>query len=182
MAFLLAPLILSLASWLAAAEWWDLAGMRALLGEEAQSGRLLGYDRGPNPRDPAYAFLAADLKSGRRYLVLLKRPKVLVTYDSAVIKLSPRIPSQPISSMDLTGVRIEDRVILFNTEPTMTRSTFFESEGRGTLKYLVVGLVPGTWEIWRNGFLEDPEGVVNKESGVLYFEGPPGNYYVKRLY
>jgi len=169
-----------------AADWWDLAGMKALLGDDAPSSRLLGYDRGPNPRDPDYSFLAANTKSGRRYLVLVKQPKVLITFagneETHSIKLNPPVPYKPVSSIDLAGVRFEHYVILFHTETTMARSTFFGVEAGGTLKYLVVGLVPGTWEIWRNGFLEDPEGVVNKESGILYFEGPPGNYYLKRLY
>lgn len=183
-----AALILLFLSSLAAADWWDRDSMKALLGGEGRSGKLIGYERGPNPKDPDYAFLASDLPGGRRYLVSLRRPKVLVTFDltpsssTHAVKWSPPIPAKAISSMHLAGVRLAGHIILFHTGTTMTRSIFFEVEGGDTLQYVIVGLFPGTWEIWRNGFLEDPEGVVNRESGVLYFEGPPGNYYLKRLY
>jgi len=87
-----------------------------------------------------------------------------------------------IWSLDLAGVRIGDRAVLFHTGAAMARSSvYFDLEGPAKLQYLVTGLAPGTWEIWWNGWLEDPQGGVEPEAGTLYFEGPPGSYYLRRL-
>jgi hypothetical protein len=86
-----------------------------------------------------------------------------------------------VSSLELAGLRLADRVALFYTELTMARSAVsFRVEGTETLKYLVTGLAPGDWDIWWNGWLEDPQGFVEPRTGVLYFQGPAGSYFLRR--
>lgn len=88
----------------------------------------------------------------------------------------------PISSIDMAGVRIRDRVVVFYTESTSAGSAVsFDVPGTGNVKHLVAGLAPGTWEIWRNGWLEDPQGVVEPQAGALYFEAPAGSYFFRKL-
>ena len=57
----------------------------------------------------------------------------------------------------------------------------FDLEAPGRLGFLVTGLASGSWEIWWNGWLEDPQGSVEPSSGALYFEGEAGSYFLKRL-
>jgi len=91
------------------------------------------------------------------------------------------MPVEEVSSLELAGVRLADRVALFHAETTTARSAVsFRVEGTETLKYLVTGLAPGDWEIWWNGWLEDPQGFVEPRSGALYFEGPAGSYFLRR--
>ena len=91
------------------------------------------------------------------------------------------MPVEEFSSLELAGVRLADRVALFHAETTTARSAVsFRVEGTETLKYLVTGLAPGDWEIWWNGWLEDPQGFVEPRSGALYFEGPAGSYFLRR--
>jgi hypothetical protein len=93
----------------------------------------------------------------------------------------PLMPVEEVSSLELAGVRLADRVELFHAEATTARSAVsFRVEGTEILKYLVTGLAPGDWEIWWNGWLEDPQGFVEPPSGALYFEGPAGSYFLRR--
>ncbi len=88
---------------------------------------------------------------------------------------------RPVDSLDLAGVRLADRAVLFHLEPVSALSAVsFSVEGTGTLKYLAGGLAPGMWDIWRNGWLEETMGGVNPRSGALYFEARPGSYFLRR--
>jgi len=49
------------------------------------------------------------------------------------------------------------------------------------MKFLIIGLAPGAWEIWRAGMRELEDGAVAPESGVLYFEGKPGSYFLRAI-
>jgi Heparinase II C-terminal domain len=87
-----------------------------------------------------------------------------------------------IDSSDLAGLRIADRVILFNTETRMANSAVsFDVAGPPALKFLITGLAPGAWEVWRGGYLEIPDTTVEKESGTLDFESKPGSYFLRHL-
>ena len=91
-------------------------------------------------------------------------------------------PLAQIDSMDLAGVRIGNQVVAFNIETRMARSAVsFDVDGPAALKFLVTGLAPGEWEIWFAGMLEIPDAEVKPEAGVLYFEGRPGGYFLRRL-
>jgi hypothetical protein len=236
--------------------WWELESLRALLGSEARFSKALGYDFGPDPRRPEYAFLATDVteayggrvRDAKRSLVFLNLGAqgiagALVTFDLVIAadaaqrvewliqdlekpefrgspfsgdlrlgerkwKLESRtlsakrtsaetlflnllqfvdpgaatpLPAGEVSSVELAGVRLADRVVLFHADTTSARGAVsFSVTGGGTLKYLVTGLAPGTWEVWWNGWLEDPQGFVDPKAGALYFEGPAGSYFLRR--
>lgn len=88
---------------------------------------------------------------------------------------------QPLSSAELAGVRLAGRVVMFHVEPSSARSAVsFAAEGAPALKCLVGGLAPGMWEIWRNGWLEEPMAGVAPRSGALYFESRAGSYFLRR--
>lgn len=224
--------------------WWELESLRALLGSEARFSKALGYDFGPDPRRPEYAFLATDVteayggrvRDAKRSFVFLNLgaqgiAAALVTFDLVIAadaaqrvewliqdlgkphgepkwRLESRtlsakrtsaetlflnllqfvdpeaatpLPAGEVSSVELAGVRLADRVVLFHADTTSARGAVsFSVTGGGTLKYLVTGLAPGTWEVWWNGWLEDPQGFVDPKAGALYFEGPPGSYFLRR--
>jgi len=209
-----------------AEHWWEQASLRRILpGKDAA---ILGYERGPDPASPEYAFLAADLThsaggtlaSLRRFVVLLRETAV-VSFDLARVRapgqnlvwrlepgaaewshrsILPRpgdrpgadrlflnvmlrkpAPVDPVSSTDLAGARIGNRVVLFNSEPEMARSAVhFDVEGTGRLEVLVIGLAPGWWEVWWNGYLEEAGVLVRPQAGLLRFEGEAGGYFLRR--
>jgi hypothetical protein len=126
-----------------------------------------------------------ELASGQRHTSLPPRA-VRVREDEAalldVVQIGGTLPVVPVTLVNLAGAMISDRVVLFYTEPYMARSMVsFDVDAGGRLKFLVTGLAPGTWEIWWNGWLEDPQGGVEPEAGALYFQGEAGSYFLKRI-
>jgi heparin/heparan-sulfate lyase len=90
-------------------------------------------------------------------------------------------PVEKIESKDLVGMRLSDRVVLFN--PVGGRAALpvsFAVKGEGTLRFLVTGLVQGNWQIWRDGRIARPSAPVSSDGGTLYFEGPAGRYTLRR--
>jgi hypothetical protein len=86
-----------------------------------------------------------------------------------------------VSSLDLAGVVAGGQAILFHTEPRSAQSgVSFLVEGDSKLNILVTGLAPGSWEIWRNGWLEEAPGIVTPEAGAMYFDGRAGSYFLRR--
>lgn len=71
------------------------------------------------------------------------------------------------------GVRVADRVVCFAEGASVS----FTSSRAG--KYLVAGLAEGAWEIRRDGKPVETARVA-ADAGVLWFEGPAGNYEVRR--
>ncbi len=180
--------------------WWNIDALRPRLGENSAAARLLGHDSGPDQRRPDYAFLAAKLPGDvdvTRSLVVLQlhERKAQITFD--VVKTDKTTTSLrcamddgsavppadgEIGSIDFGGVRLQGWVLLFHAESNSARSAVsFNVKGAGPLRFLIGGLGPGTWEIWRNGWLEDPSGTVERTAGALYFEGPAGDYFLRRL-
>lgn len=89
---------------------------------------------------------------------------------------------EPVAEIDLAGIHAGAWVVLFHTGLSSARSAvFFETRGQGTLRYLIGGLAPGVWQIWRNGFLTIPDALVRPHAGTLYFEAPAGNYFLRAL-
>jgi len=169
--------------------WWELNALRELLGEQDRAVKPLGYDYGPDPQRPEYAFLAADVEGARRSIVLL-HPHTLITCEVGQTS-EPRLrikqlqaaapPKNSVSSADFAGVRLAGWVVLFHADVRSARSAVsFVLEGDDKLKFLVTGLAPGTWEIWRNGWLENQQAFVAPRAGALYFEGLAGSYFLRR--
>jgi len=99
--------------------------------------------------------------------------------DSVVLRVSESAIN--VSSLDLAGAALGDTAVLFHTEASSARSAVsFDSSETGGRRYLITGLAPGTWEVWRNGWLLDLDGRVMPQAGCLYFEERPGSYFFRR--
>jgi hypothetical protein len=104
--------------------------------------------------------------------------------ESASLHLIEMAKSQPagkVESEDLAGLRLGGRVVLFHTETRMAQSAVsFDVAGPARLQFLVTGLAPGPWEVWRAGMLEIDDQVVAPAAGTLHFSGKPGSYFLRR--
>jgi|GEM_PF-873155 len=168
---------------------WAATGLGARTGGlggvvETTAGRLAatgvaflhqyGHVRPISPRPaPGAALLCWDEPAGEARLL------------AAVAFTGPRAAApafEPVSEIDLAGIRAGSWVVLFQTGASSARSAvFFDARGEGPLRYLITGLAPGVWQIWRNGFLTIPDAVVRPHTGTLYFEAPAGNYFLRAL-
>jgi hypothetical protein len=175
-------LYLGAASVLVAADrnWWTLAEMRQI--DRTPGATVVAHWAGPEPASPAAAFLAMHLpQTGVRSIVALNASE-RVRFDGKVTVESKSKPA-PVSSLDVEGVRLREYVVLFHTEAGLLRSAFsFDTgEASGPVKIVVTGVAPGTWEVWRNGWVVDIGVVVRPKEGVLYFEERPGRFFVRKL-
>jgi hypothetical protein len=179
-----------------------LETLRALPGAQA---RALGHDRGAD-----FAFLAVASAGVVREFVYLPVEKALIEFDVVdsatgakwklqgggsaqslldtqtqllhLIQLGEQQKAGKIDSDDLAGLRLRSWGILFYTEPRMARSAVsFDVEGPSRMKFLIAGLAPGAWEIWRAGMRELEDGAVAPESGLLCFQGKPGSYFLRSV-
>jgi hypothetical protein len=160
--------------------WWTLAEMRQL--DRTPGATVVAHWAGPEPASPAAAFIAVHVpQKGVRSIVALNAAERL-RFDGKVTVESPS-KHEPVSSLDVEGVRLRDYVVLFHTEAGLLRSAFSFDTGDapGQVKIVVTGVSPGTWEIWRNGWVVDIGVVVRPKEGVLYFEERPGRFFVRKL-
>ena len=186
-----------------------LETLRALAGPRARPlGHDAGADYAFLAVDAAAAY--PGVRELVRSFVFLPRAAALVAFDTAagplqwvlegagkddhaaavaveessslhVIQMGAPQPLGKMESDDLAGVRLAGRVVAFHTETRMAQSAVsFEVAGPAALKFLITGLAPGPWEIWRAGMLEIDDSLVAPESGVLRFEGKPGSYFLRR--
>lgn len=120
-------------------------------------------------------------RSGSALTVAPPKPAAESLFLNVIHTAEPH-PVEPIDSIDLAGIRLADHVIAFHRETRMERSAVsFDVGGSGPLRFLVTGLAPGEWEIWRGGMLEMPDATVPPQAGALNFEGQPGSYFLRRL-
>ncbi len=169
--------------------WWEPAALGKLL--KAPEAASFRHSHGPDARSPEYAY-ATLLEGGVRRSVVVLAEGAILTFeigkgssDRPVVKVrqcAAPLETGPIESLDLAGMRVGGRVVIFHAESrSATSAVSFDVAGTGKLKFLIVGLQVGTWEIWHNGLLFDPAGAVERDSGVLAFEGPPGGYFLRRI-
>lgn len=81
----------------------------------------------------------------------------------------------------VVGVQIADRVVTFskNCEP-LSGKFGIQVGGTNTLKFVLTDLVPGTWQIKKEGKVIVPAIEVRSDDGILSFEGVAGNYEFSR--
>ena len=94
---------------------------------------------------------------------------------------SPEV--QPVDAgVDLGGLRIGGTVVLFHNEPRMNRSalSFSVEDGPDSLTILIAGVAPGTWQVWRNGWLEESV-VARPQAGAVCLAARPGRFFLRRL-
>lgn len=107
--------------------------------------------------------------------------QVVLTYDLKTLHADPGEGVNRIEGIDFIGAVSGGWAVLFHNDTQALRSTAsFVVENETSLKFLICGLAPGGWEIWRNGWLEDTKNGVDARSGVLYFEGTGGSYFIRR--
>ena len=74
----------------------------------------------------------------------------------------------------VVGVRIADRVVIFNPGGTVSATPLaFSVRGTGSMRFLVADLAEGSWQVSRDGRVVAPAMKVSAASGTLYFEVPP---------
>jgi hypothetical protein len=176
--------------------WWEAEALRKALNVTESATQTLRHSHGPDAQAPEYAYATKLIRSAvdrvvRRSVVVLKVGAVLTcemgngSADRPVLKVrncGAALAQGPIESLDLVGARVADRVVLFHADTrSATSAVSFDVAGPARLKFIMVGLVVGTWEIWHNGFLVDPGGAVERDSGVLRFDGAPGGYFLRRI-
>jgi len=82
-----------------------------------------------------------------------------------------------IDSEKVIGVQIGDRVVTFSKNfETVGQSFSFSINGKGTYKLVLTDLLPGTWQVLKEGKVYLPAVLVRSDDGVLYFEGTAGEY------
>jgi hypothetical protein len=176
--------------------WWEAEALRKVLGVAESATQTFRHSHGPDAKAPEYAYATTLIRNAaervvRRSVVVLRVGAVL-TFDMAngpadrpVLKVrdcGAGLSQGPIESLDLAGARVADRVVLFHADTrSATSAVSFDVAGPARLKFIIVGLGVGTWEIWHNGFLVDPGGAVEQDSGVLRFDGAPGGYFLRRI-
>jgi hypothetical protein len=123
-----------------------------------------------------------SLTSGKEGSLLYRATikQLVVTYDLKTLRVEPEAGVKKLEQIDFTGVVAGGWAVLFHNEASALKSTgSFEVAGEGKLKFMICGLAPGGWEIWRNGWLLDDADGVDARSGVLYFEGSRGSYFIR---
>ena len=78
---------------------------------------------------------------------------------------------------------IADRLVLFSRDAKPLKGGVkFEipASSPEKVKVLVTDLIPGTWQIWKDGKMLIPLLPANSEDGALYFEAAPGSYELRR--
>ena len=153
------------------AAWWTLPG------EPVHS----------EARDGAYRYAVTNDGPARRAIAVLDGFAARLDLNPAPsFSLAgwqkPQGQVSPVDSVDFAGARQGSLAILFWLDRDPARgAASFTIDGAGPLKILIAGLAPGTWEFWRNGWLEETGLRVERGSTVLRFDGEPGSYFIRRL-
>lgn len=85
-----------------------------------------------------------------------------------------------IDGENVKGVVIADRVVTFAEDLGELKRFSFSFKGNGDYRILVTDLLPGTWQVRRNGKVIIPAVDVEEGDGAFYFTGAPGTYEFRR--
>jgi hypothetical protein len=156
------------------ADWQSVQSLRSVLPPQAKTVA--------HWRNEHAAFLAASVPGkGICSVVRLEAGKAEIRFNGEV---HANVRTRALSSLDLTGVVVGNNVVLFHTESRLASSAVsFDTgqSGAGRMRFIVTGLAPGMWEIWRDGWVVDIGIPVRAGEAVLAFEERPGSYFVRRL-
>ena len=174
------------------------------LSQRGWTGRLRNTTLLPEPQNAEIVKVGGPGKEfwvfGRNYPTGIKPSQNPNKYEIGAwrIQLAPRAASatdyflnvmevggegtvERLSAADLTGVRVNDRVVWFRKDSERSEHPVaFDVTGSGTIQYLVTDLRPGTWQVWRDGRIVIPAVTVTSDAGTLWFQGPPGRYELRR--
>lgn len=167
------PVIALLSSLALLADWRSVESMLAVLPPKAKT---VAHWRRADA-----AFLAASTDGKRvQSVVRLDGGRTEIHYPGEL----GRIRGRSLTSLDLEGVQTARTVVLFHTEPHLASSALSFDTGRdnaASLQFIVTGIAPGMWEVWRDGWVVDIGVPVRAGEAVLWFEGRPGSYFIRRL-
>ena len=86
-----------------------------------------------------------------------------------------------IDSDKVVGVQMVDRIATFSKNGNTLGHPFsFSVKGNGIFKFVLTDLLPGTWQVLKDGRVLHPAIVVRSDDGILYFEGEAGDYKILR--
>lgn len=92
------------------------------------------------------------------------------------------LPVDMIESSKMVGVRIADWVVLFSKNgKCLSGHVTYNITGVGIYKHLVTDLMPGTWQVTRDGDILAPAIEVSTDGKALQFEGVAGTYTLRRI-
>lgn len=82
-----------------------------------------------------------------------------------------------IDAEKVVGVQIADRIVTFskNSQP-LSGKVDVKVDGNTTMKFVITDLIPGTWQIKKDGKVYIPAMEVRSDDGILAFEGAAGHY------
>ncbi len=95
------------------------------------------------------------------------------------LHVSPRAGARSLLGQGVAGIQTASRLVLFPREGDHPSTISFEIEGPGAVQCLITGLSTGTWEVWWNGGLVDPD-LPTAPGGTLSFQAVPGGYFLRR--
>jgi heparin/heparan-sulfate lyase len=105
---------------------------------------------------------------------------VIQVMDAAAAAVQP-LAVEPIETGGVVGMRLADRVVLFQSRAERTgEPVTFSVHGQVNLKFVVTDLAEGTWQVRWDGQIVVPAVVVSGDEGAAYFEGPAGDYELRR--
>ena len=82
-----------------------------------------------------------------------------------------------IDAERVVGVQIADRVVTFSKDSRpLSGKVDMKVDGNATMKFVITDLIPGTWQIKKNGKVYIPAMEVRSDDGILSFEGTAGHY------
>ena len=91
------------------------------------------------------------------------------------------LAARRIDAGEFVGARIANSIAFFHRDGTRAdRAVSFVLDGASQVKVLVTDLAEGTWQVRLDGRIVQPAITVTAEAGVLFFEGPPGRYELRR--
>lgn len=77
----------------------------------------------------------------------------------------------------IVGVQIADYVVSFSKNSQVLSGKFnITLSGNHSMKFIITDLLPGTWQIKKDGKLFIPASEVRSDDGILFFEGTGGHY------
>ena len=82
-----------------------------------------------------------------------------------------------IDAEKVVGVQIADRVVTFSRDSRpLSGKVDMKVDGNTAMKFVITDLIPGTWQIKKDGKVYIPAMEVRSDDGILSFEGTAGHY------
>ncbi len=96
--------------------------------------------------------------------------------DNSIEPLNPEL----IEATNFSGVKIKNRVVLFNTAEEDSERCMFTLSGDGEFEILVAGASSGRWSIQSTASKYDTSAIATENGSDLYFKGTAGTYILRK--